>query len=121
MELARESCVNPAHMTKRLWILCFLALSGCATGSAVRASKDLPVRNVVLYRSGVGYFERAGTFDGDALEFAVKQHEVGDFLASLTAIERTSGGVRSVSFDVPEGDYVAIMGHSGSGKRKCSG
>jgi hypothetical protein len=92
----------PGMTSRRLWILCFLALSGCATGSAVRASKDLPVRNVVLYRSGVGYFEREGSFDGDALEFAVKQHEVGDFLSSLTAIDRTSGGVRSVSFDVPE-------------------
>src|SRR5688572_28848634 len=92
----------PAMTSHRLFTLCVLALTGCASGSAVRASKDLPVRNVVLYRSGVGYFERAGNVEGDALEFAVKQHEVGDFLASLTAIERTSGGVRSVSFDVPE-------------------
>ncbi len=79
-----------------------LALTGCASGPAVRGSKQVPVRNVVLYRSGVGYFERAGTFSGDSLEFKVKQGEVGDFLSSLTAIEHKAGGVRSVSFDVPE-------------------
>jgi hypothetical protein len=59
------------------------------------------MRHVVLYRSGVGYFEREGKFDGSALAFEVKQREVGDFLSSLTAIEHTSGGVRSVSFKVP--------------------
>jgi hypothetical protein len=79
-----------------------LALAGCAGGPAVRGAKQVPVRNVVLYRSGVGYFERSGTFEGESLEFKVRQEEVGDFLSSLTAIERSSGGVRSVSFDVPE-------------------
>ena len=27
--------------------------------------------------------------------------------------------LRGVTFDVPEGDYVAIMGPSGSGKARC--
>jgi hypothetical protein len=79
-----------------------LVLSACASGPAVRTSKDLPVKNVVLYRSGVGYFERSGSFEGEALEFEVKQDEVGDFLASLTAVERGEGGVKSISFEVPE-------------------
>ncbi|MFT3923563.1 MAG: DUF4139 domain-containing protein [Myxococcales bacterium] len=89
---------------KRGWILFSIiaALTGCAGGPAVRGAKHVPVRNVVLYRSGVGYFERSGKFEGDSLEFQVKQDEVGDFLSSLTAIERSSGGVRSVSFDVPD-------------------
>ena len=77
-------------------------LGGCASGPAVRGSRDLPIKNVVLYRSGVGYFERQGSFEGDALQFSVKKREVGDFLSSLTAVEQGSGGVRSISFDVPE-------------------
>ena len=83
----------------------FTAASGCAGSGAVRADKHLPVRNVVLYRSGVGYFERAGKLTGQAVRFHVKQSEVGDFLASLTAVEHSAsgqGGVRSVSFEVPE-------------------
>jgi Domain of unknown function (DUF4139) len=80
----------------------FAGSAGCAGSAAVQGDSRLPVRNVVLYRSGVGYFERSGTFAGEALQFRVKQSEVGDFLASLTAVERSAGGVRSVSFEVPE-------------------
>jgi hypothetical protein len=80
-------------------LLLVASLAGCATATV---QGDIPVRNVVLYRSGVGYFERSGKFRGEQLKFRVKQSEVGDFLASLTAVERGSGGVRSIAFDVPE-------------------
>lgn len=84
-----------------------LGLVGCGAGPAVLGSDDLPVRRVVLYRNGVAYFERSGQFDGNELEFGVRQSEVGDFLSSLTAIERAGGGVRSVSFEVPEPEAPA--------------
>lgn len=87
---------------QRTLLLLAVALTGCAGSAAVSGDKRLPMRNVVLYRSGVGFFERAGKFDGQTLQFRVKQSEVGDFLASLTAVEKTHGGVRSVSFEVPE-------------------
>jgi hypothetical protein len=88
-------------MTRPFFLIASV-LVGCAGSAAVQGDERLPVRNVVLYRSGVGYFERSGKFSGDTLAFRVKQSEVGDFLASLTAVERSAGGVRSVSFDVPE-------------------
>lgn len=97
-----------------VWSTLILALSGCASAAAVRGDKRLPVRQVVLYRSGVGYFERSGDFDGEAISFRVKQSEVGDFLASLTAVERTPGGVRSVSFEVPEPAQPAGFGPDGT-------
>jgi hypothetical protein len=84
------------------WLCALSLLAACAAAPAVRSAKDLPIKSVVLYRSGVGYFERVGSFEGDALTFGVKQREVGDFLASLTAVEGSAGGVRSVAFDVPE-------------------
>lgn len=85
-------------------------LCGCAAGATVRGAKQLPVRNVVLYRSGVGYFERAGNVSGEAVAFSVKQREVGDFLSSLTAVEDGAGAVRSISFDVPEPRAAACEG-----------
>lgn len=96
--------VNPDRPpTDRLaWLALLVAVCAGCGASAVRTSEDLPVRKVVLYRNGVGYFERSGRFDGSQLQFQVRQSEVGDFLSSLTAIEHTSGGVRSVSFDVPQ-------------------
>ena len=86
-----------------LWLL---MMSGCAGSATVGADGRLPVRNVVLYRSGVGYFERAGSFDGEELRFRVKQQDVGDFLASLTTVAHTHGEVRSVSFEAPEVEPV---------------
>jgi hypothetical protein len=85
-----------------LWVLVGVLLgSGCARGPAVRTSKDLPLERVVLYRNGVGYFERHGRFKGDEVEFQVRKDDVGDFLSSLTAVN-ADGQVHSVSFEVKE-------------------
>jgi hypothetical protein len=44
----------------------------------------LPVRRVVLYKHGVGYFEREGSVENDAiLTLTFKQSEVSDVLKSL--------------------------------------
>jgi hypothetical protein len=56
----------------------------------------------------VAYFERAGKFEGNELRFGVRQSEVGDFLSSLAAIERTQGGVQSVSFEAPEATAASV-------------
>ena len=82
-------------------LVSFTLLSGCTSSAAVSADARLPLRSVVLYRSGVGYFERTGSFEGQALRFRVKQHDVGDFLASLTTVSHTGAEVRSVSFEPP--------------------
>ncbi len=81
-------------------ILC--GLSACGAGPAVLGSDRIPVRRVVLYRNGVAYFERQGRVSGEELTFGVRQQEVGDFLSSLAAFEQSSGGVSSVSFEVPD-------------------
>src|SRR4051794_34490225 len=75
---------------------------GCARGPNV--SSDLPLRRVVVYRNGVGYFERSGKVDADAVTFRMRGTMVGDFLATLAIVERGGGSVRSASFplDVKE-------------------
>lgn len=61
---------------------------------------SLPVVRVVLYKHGVGYFEREGTVDGDtALTLTFKQAEVSDVLKSLTVLDLDGGHVASVSYD----------------------
>ena len=48
----------------------------------------LPIARVVLYKHGVGYFEREGKIDGDAvLPLTFKQSEVSDVLKSLTVLD----------------------------------
>jgi hypothetical protein len=60
----------------------------------------LPVTRVVLYKHGVGYFERQGPVEGDvALSFTFKQAEVSDVLKSLTVLDLNGGHIASVSYD----------------------
>ncbi|HLV65467.1 MAG TPA: DUF4139 domain-containing protein [Polyangiaceae bacterium] len=78
--------------------LCLLLLSlGCARGPNV-VSEQLPLRRVVIYRNGVGYFERAGNVDDERVGFRMRQRMVGDFLASLAIVERGGSSVRAASF-----------------------
>ena len=63
------------------------------TGGALQLSK------VVLYRNGVGYFERGGKVSGDALTIRVRKDQVNDLLKSLTVVERSGG--RAVSISMP--------------------
>jgi hypothetical protein len=72
---------------------------GCARGPNV-TSNQLPLRRVVIYRNGVGYFERAGAVDGSEVGFKMRQHAVGDFLATLAIVERGGSTVRSASFPI---------------------
>ncbi len=60
----------------------------------------LPIARVVLYKHGVGYFERRGSVDGDtALSLTFKQSEVSDVLKSLVVLDRGGGHIASVSYD----------------------
>ena len=63
------------------------------TGGALELSK------VVLYRNGVGYFERGGKVDGDVFTLRVRKDQVNDLLKSLTVVERAGG--RAVSISMP--------------------
>src|SRR6516165_3338075 len=60
----------------------------------------LPVTRVVLYKHGVGYFEREGPVEGEAtLALTFRQAEVSDVLKSLTVLDLDGGHVASVSYD----------------------
>jgi hypothetical protein len=78
-------------------------LAGAGTSAAcVRpdVASGLALRRVVIYRNGVGYFERQGKVDEDEVTFKVRTEKVGDFLATLAVIEQGGSSVRSASFPV---------------------
>ena len=77
--------------------LLLLGELGCATAPPVTAP-GLALKKVVIYRNGVGYFERGGRVESDRVEFKVRKDEVGDFLATLAVLERGGSSVRSASF-----------------------
>jgi hypothetical protein len=74
---------------------------GAAAGAA--AGADLPVREVVLYKHGVGYFERSGPVAaGDSARLEFKAEEMNDVLKSLTIEEKGGGKVTGLRYDSSE-------------------
>lgn len=67
--------------------------------AAEDAAALLPLRNIILYRSGVGSFERRGSIAGDhriALSFETEQ--INDILKSLVLLDLDGGAIDAVSY-----------------------
>lgn len=83
--------------TMKHMILFTAALSLCAMAA------DLPVRQVVLYKHGVGYFERAGQLaPGETARLEFKAAEMDDVLKSLTIEEKGGGKIAGLRYDSSE-------------------
>ena len=80
--------------------LLFAAGATACVRTATVTTGQLPLRRVVVYRNGVGYFERAGHIDESEVRFRMRQHTIGDFLATLAIVEKGGSSVRSASFPV---------------------
>lgn len=73
-------------------------VAGCASRTAFPTTDGgLTLSRVVLYRNGIGYFERVGEVDGDLLTIKVRKDQVNDLLKSLTVVEGEGGKAVSVS------------------------
>jgi len=60
---------------------------------------DLPVTEVVLFSSGVGYVQRTGTVKGDAaVQLTFKPAQVNDLLKSLVLLDMDGGKVGAVTY-----------------------
>src|SRR5689334_2840160 len=65
-----------------------------------RPAATLPVSQVVLFNSGVGYFARSGEVDGDArVDLSFREEDVNDLLKSMTLQDLDGGRVAAVSYD----------------------
>lgn len=65
-------------------------------GSAAK----LPVRRVLLYKNGIGYFEHVGrVHDNDAIAIDLTSGQLDDVLKSLTTVDLGSGRVTGITFD----------------------
>jgi len=72
--------------------------------AAAQAPDRLPVRRVVLYKSGVGYFEHLGRVRGNqtvTIDFTSGQ--LDDVLKSMTALDLDGGRVSGVSYNSEAG------------------
>lgn len=82
---------------RKLFALVFAIVVGAG---AVSAQSELPVRKVVLYKNGVGYFEHVGKVSGNqAVEVSFTSAQLDDVLKSLTVLDLGQGRVTSVSYE----------------------
>jgi len=78
-----------------------VALGALLMGSALAA--DLPVKEVVLYKNGVGYFRRGGELGpGESARLDFKAADMNDVLKSLTILEEGGGKVTGLRYDSSE-------------------
>src|SRR3954470_22071292 len=96
-----------------LWSLGFAAPAAVAAALALRPtatdarpaapapdSPRLPVKGVVLFSSGVGYFRREGEVEGEArVDLTFPAGDVNDLIKSLTLQDLGGGLVSAVSYD----------------------
>jgi hypothetical protein len=84
-----------------------ICLALCAVGcgrSAIVSTNALPLQRVVIYRNGVGYFERRGHVDQDDVRFKMRSGEVGDFLATLAVMEQGGSSVKAAAFPLEDNE-----------------
>jgi hypothetical protein len=82
-------------------------LAGTTTATDGRAPQvDIPVRKVVLYSSGVGYFEHMGSVTGNSgTELRFKTDQINDILKSLLLHDLDGGKVGTIVY--PSQDPLA--------------
>ena len=79
------------------------SLMGLSTQAAEDAKQPLPLKRVVMLNSGVGFFEHAGTIDGNSvIEFPVNVADINDLLKSLVVQDQGGGRVTAVNYGSPE-------------------
>lgn len=76
-----------------------LTSAGAPTGTGV-AKTDLPLKQVVLFTSGVAYFERAAEISGTAsTELSFKTEQINDLIKSLVLIDEGGGYIAAVTYE----------------------
>src|SRR5690349_469196 len=77
--------------------------AGAGAGAGAGGQTDVPVKQVVLFSSGVGYFEHFGSVRGDGTaELRFKTDQINDVLKSLVLQDLDKGTVGTVSYPSQE-------------------
>lgn len=62
---------------------------------------DLPVREMVLYKHGVGFFRREGKVGAEEVALTFRQDEINDVLKSLAVFDREGGQILGIHYQTP--------------------
>ncbi len=108
LERAREHFRGPAvqlylclriPMKSRLVPPLALATFALTASAAPNAATDLPVREIALFSSGVGYFQHEGPVrDNARAELQFKTEQINDLLKSLVLMDLNGGTIGAVTY-----------------------
>lgn len=62
---------------------------------------SLPLREMVLYKHGVGFFARAGKVSGEHVSLTFREDEINDILKSLAIFDQGGGQVLGIDYQTP--------------------
>ncbi len=86
-------------MSRRLPCLAVLFCLAAVARAETPRPENLPLRRVVLFSSGVGFFEHAGQVTGDAtVEMKFKTADINDLLKSMVVQDLDGGQVSTVTY-----------------------
>ena len=78
---------------------------------AAEPAPEIPVTTVVLYSSGVGYFEHQGSVDGMAqAQLRFKAGQINDVLQSLVLQDLDGGSIGTVVYPYSKGTGPMLFG-----------
>src|ERR1035438_3748188 len=82
---------------RRVFVSLFLS---ALLGAIMAQAADLPVKQVILYKHGIGFFERSGTLGpGESARLDFNSSDMNDVLKSLTLEERGCGKISGLRYD----------------------
>src|SRR5437867_447247 len=71
-----------------------------ANPAPLKPGVQLPIAQVILFSSGVGYFQREGEVDGNArINLAFPVEDINDLLKSMVLQDHGGGHISAVSYD----------------------
>jgi hypothetical protein len=89
---------------QRRLIVCTLAVPLCLpsqtrTTNSVDATSRLPIKRVVLYKNGVGYFEHHGRIrDNQDVTISFTSGQLNDVLKSVTVLDLNGGRITNIGY-----------------------
>ena len=76
------------------------AVAAHVAAAPSETSVQLPIGQVVLFSSGVGYFQREGQIDGDArVDLSFPTQDINDLIKSMVLRDLDGGHISAVSYD----------------------
>src|SRR5262245_60303551 len=83
-----------------LWFAAQTGAKPAAKQEKEAKAASLPIGQVVLYSSGVGFFQRQGSVEGDArVDLSFPVSDINDLIKSMVLRDLDGGHVSAVSYD----------------------